>query len=132
MEVTKDHEVNKLTKKISNAVIRWDSIIDGSPFPQFVIDKDHNVIYWNKALEEYSKIKSADIIDTEEHWKVFYSEKRPCLVDLLVDEDFEGIEYWFSDSYKKSELVDGAYEAESSDTIKGKKIPTFHCITYQR
>jgi len=39
---------------------------------------------------------------------------------LLVDEDFEGIDYWFSDGYKKSELIEGAYEAESSDGIKGK------------
>ncbi|MCE1188583.1 MAG: PAS domain S-box protein, partial [Ignavibacteria bacterium] len=26
-------------------------IIDGSPVPQFFIDKEHRVIYWNKALE---------------------------------------------------------------------------------
>lgn len=89
--------------------------------PQFVIDKDHNVIYWNKALEEYSKVNAKDIVGTKDHWKLFYNAKRPCMVDLLVDEDFEGIDYWFSDSYKKSELIEGAYESESSDTSKGKE-----------
>ncbi|BDZ68934.1 PAS domain-containing sensor histidine kinase [Methanobacterium ferruginis] len=97
-----------------------ESVIDGSPLPQFIIDKDHKVIYWNKSLEEYSKIKAKDIVGTRKQWEVFYGEKRPCLVDLLVDEDFEAIDYWFSDGYKKSELVEGAYEAEISDGIKGK------------
>jgi len=34
------------------------------------------------------------------------------MVDLLVDEDIDGLSYWFSDNYKMSELVEGAYEAE--------------------
>jgi len=32
------------------------SIIEGSPIPTFVIGLDHNVIYWNRALEKLSNI----------------------------------------------------------------------------
>jgi len=89
-----------------------DAIINCSPLPQFVIDRDHKVIYWNKALEEYSKLKASDILSTDKHWKAFYKSKRPCMVDLLVDEDIGSLSYWFSHNFKKSELVEGAYEAE--------------------
>ncbi|MFA5316599.1 MAG: diguanylate cyclase [Dehalococcoidales bacterium] len=33
------------------------SIIRGSPIPQFVINKDRKTIYWNHALEKYSRSK---------------------------------------------------------------------------
>lgn len=89
-----------------------DSIINFSPIPQFVIDKDHKVIYWNKALEEYSNLNASDMLGTDKHWKAFYTSKRPCMVDLLVDEDIDGLSYWFSNNFKKSELAEGAYEAE--------------------
>lgn len=89
-----------------------DAIINCSPLPQFVIDSDHKVVYWNRALEEYSKLNASDILGTDNHWKAFYNSQRPCMVDLLVDEDIDGLAYWFSDNYKKSELVEGAYEAE--------------------
>lgn len=89
-----------------------DALINSSPVPQFGINRDHKVIYWNKALEKFSKIRSKDIIGTDKHWQAFYSSKRPCMVDLLVDGDMEKFSYWFPD-YQKSELVEGAYEAEN-------------------
>lgn len=60
-------------------------IVHGSPIPQFVIDKDHRVISWNSALEQYSGVKADDVIGTNQQWKAFYPEERPCMADLLVD-----------------------------------------------
>ncbi|MCK7505167.1 MAG: hypothetical protein MZV70_14505 [Desulfobacterales bacterium] len=37
---------------------RLKSVIGGSPIPAFVIGKDHHILYWNKALEELTKIKA--------------------------------------------------------------------------
>jgi PAS domain S-box-containing protein len=107
VEITVENPLKKLTPDI----IEFIGIIDFSPIPQFVIDRDHKVIHWNKALEKYSKIKSSDVKGTDGHWKAFYNEKRPCLVDLLVEEDLDNIPHWFPNNYL-SELVDGAYEAE--------------------
>ncbi|PKL73034.1 MAG: PAS domain-containing sensor histidine kinase, partial [Methanobacteriales archaeon HGW-Methanobacteriales-2] len=97
-----------------------DAIINCSPLPQFVIDSDHKVVYWNRALEEYSKLNATDILGTDNHWKAFYNSKRPCMVDLLVDEDIDGLAYWFLDNYKMSELVEGAYEGEHFSPHMGK------------
>ncbi|MGA3209614.1 MAG: PAS domain S-box protein, partial [Syntrophales bacterium] len=76
----------------------------------FVIGKDHRVIYWNKALEEMSRIKPGDVVGTCEHWKAFYNDDRLCMADLLVDETVELVPQWYSGKYIKSPLIEGAYE----------------------
>ncbi len=90
---------------------RLNAVIQGSPIPQFVIDKDHRVIYWNKALEQYSMIKASEVMGTDQHWKAFYNKKRPCMADLLIDGAVEEIPNWYPGKYNKSKLLDEAYEA---------------------
>jgi two-component system cell cycle sensor histidine kinase/response regulator CckA len=90
---------------------RLQSIIQGSPIPMFVIDKEHRVVYWNRALEELSEIKAQEVIGTHGQWRAFYNKERPCMADLLVDEDFDKITEWYGGKYKKSDLLDEAYEA---------------------
>ena len=90
---------------------RQRSIIDGSPIPAFVIGKDHRIIYWNKALEELSKIKADDVIGTTQQWRAFYSKKRPCMADLLVSHEQENISKWYTGKYTRSKLLEEAYEA---------------------
>ncbi len=86
-------------------------IINGSPIPTFVIGKDHRVLYWNKALEEMSRIRFEDIAGTGEHWRAFYGKERPCIADVLVDENFERMDDWYAGKYIRSRLIDEAYEA---------------------
>ncbi len=90
---------------------RLKSVIDGSPIPAFVIGMDHKIIYWNKALEELSKIKAQDVIGTSQQWRAFYGKKRPCMADLLVSREKEKISKWYTGKYAKSKLLDEAYEA---------------------
>jgi len=96
-------------------------IMQGSPIPQFVIDKDHKVIYWNKALEKYSGIMAKDIIGTDQHWRAFYKKKRPCMADLLVDDKVEEIAKWYAGKYRKSGLLEGAYAATDFFPELGEK-----------
>ncbi|MDD4253783.1 MAG: PAS domain S-box protein [Methanofollis sp.] len=92
---------------------RLHAIARGSPIPQFVIDRNHRVVYWNGALEAYSGIKTGDIVGTNEHWRAFYPRERPCLADLLIDGEGEEsmIARWYKGKYAPSGLVRGAYEA---------------------
>ena len=90
---------------------RLHSIIQGSPISTFVIDKDHKVVYWNRALEELSQISSYEVIGTRGQWRAFYSTARPCLADLLVDEAFDKIPEWYAGKCRKSDLLEEAYEA---------------------
>ena len=89
---------------------RLNSILEGSPMMQFVIDKDHRVISWNKALEEYSGVKKAEVLGTRIPWKAFYDTERPVLADLLVDEKVELLPEWYQGKITHSRLIEGAYE----------------------
>jgi len=97
------------------------SIVGGSPIPTFVIGKDRKIIYWNKALEELSKIKAKEVINTRQQWRAFYSEERPCLADLLVGGCIEDISKWYKGKYVKSKLLEEAYEATDFFPALGKK-----------
>jgi PAS domain-containing protein/DNA-binding CsgD family transcriptional regulator len=87
------------------------SIIDGSFIPTFVIDREHRVLYWNRALEEISKIPASSVIGTKEHWRAFYKEQRPCMADLLVDGAMRDIPQWYAGKHRESTLIGEAFEA---------------------
>ncbi|MDD1663561.1 MAG: PAS domain S-box protein [Methanomicrobiales archaeon] len=88
------------------------AIIQGSPIPQFVIDRDHRVVHWNRALEEHTGIPAAGMMGTSLHWKAFYATERPCLCDLLVDGNPGEITRWYDGKAAPSRYVEGAYEVK--------------------
>jgi two-component system sensor histidine kinase DegS len=88
-------------------------IIDGSPISSFVINKQHQVIHWNRAAETLSGIHRKEMIGKDEQWRAFYTEKRPVMADLIVDGAPEDeIKGYYQGKSKKSDLIHGAYEAE--------------------
>ena len=87
------------------------AVIEESPVPIFVIDTNHRVIHWNKALEKYSGISVQETLGTTQQWRAFYQHERPCLADLLIQEENSEITRWYSGKYAPSRLIDGAYEA---------------------
>ena len=87
------------------------SVICGSPVPQFVIDRDHTVVYWNRALEDVSGISAKEMVGTKQHWKAFYNTERPCMADLVVDKIEVEIPNWYKGKDNKPDVVDGSYKA---------------------
>lgn len=97
-------------------------IIDGSSIPAFVLNKQHTVTHWNTALESLSAIKKGEIIGTDEQWRAFYPEKRPVMADLIVDGATPNeIAAHYGAKYKKSKLIEGAYEAEDWFSVLGRE-----------
>ncbi len=103
-------EYNQMLEALKDSEARLNSILHGFPLPQFVIDKDHRVISWNRAIEEYSGVKAAEVLGTRDAWKAHYGTKRPVLADLLVDETVEQIPEWYEKKISPSRLVEGACE----------------------
>ncbi len=99
-----------------------DGIIEGSPIPSFVINKEHQVILWNRACVELTGCPAEDMLGTDQHYKSFYSLKRPMVVDLIVDNDIDALnQYYGSKKVKKSDKVLGAYEAyDHFDNLGGR------------
>ncbi|HMK47139.1 MAG TPA: PAS domain S-box protein [Methanocella sp.] len=96
-------------------------IMQSSPIPQFFIDNDHKIIYWNKALEELSGIKAESIIGTSDYSKAFYSTIRPCMADIMVDQQTELLDHWYPGQYKQSDLVEDSYETVHFITFGNSK-----------
>lgn len=89
-----------------------DGIMEGSPIPAFVINKEHKVILWNRSCQELTGYSAEEMVGTDNHYKPFYSIKRPIVADLIIDNDLEGLNrYYGTKRVKKSEKVRGAYEA---------------------
>ena len=117
-ELTHAEEVLRESEK------KLSQIIDGSSVPTFVIDNEHTLTHWNKACENITGIPASEIVGTSRHWLAFYPAERPLIADLVVDDLPEGeIVRYYGDTYQKSALIDGAYEAEDffSDLGKGGK-----------
>ena len=114
----------KAEKELEKSKKKLETIIHGSPVLTFIIDNNHRVLYWNKAIEEYSGLTANEVIGTQNHWKAFYDKKRPLLVDLMLDKNIEGISKWYSE-YSKSKIIDGAYETEDFFPTMGI-IPVMH------
>jgi PAS domain S-box-containing protein len=105
-----------MTKAVEERLLReWKvnvGIIEGSPIPTFVIDRQHKVIFWNRACEELTGFTAKETIGTDKHYKPFYGTKRPLIADLIVDQDINGLEKFYGTKrVKKSDRVEGAYEA---------------------
>ncbi|MFN3411315.1 MAG: PAS domain S-box protein [Exilispira sp.] len=68
-----------------------ENIIEDIPDPAFVIDKYGKVLFWNKAIENLSGIKSEDITGKAnyEYSIPFYKKRRPMLIDLVIKYDPE-------------------------------------------
>lgn len=92
------------------AQVKLHAIIQGSPIPAFAIDADHTIIHWNKALAKLSGIRAERVVGTNQQWRAFYSQKRPCLADLLVDQAQAVITDWYAGKFIESDLIPDAYE----------------------
>ena len=89
-----------------------DGIIEGSPIPTFVINKEHKIILWNRACVELTGYSAEEMVGTDKHYMPFYSVKRPVIADLIIDCDVERLsKYYGTKKIKKSDKVIGAYEA---------------------
>lgn len=114
-------ERKTMEKKLIESDRKLNSIIQGFAIPAFVIDRNHKVVYWNRALEKISKIEAKDIVGTNKQWRAFYSEERPCMADLLVDSAMDKVPKWYSGKYQESDLMEEAYIATDFFPDMGEK-----------
>ncbi|HAX94087.1 MAG TPA: histidine kinase, partial [Bacteroidales bacterium] len=98
-------------KTLSESEDRLRKMIEGASVPVFVIDKNHKVVYWNKAMSACTGVKAKDVIGTNQHWKGTYLTEHPCLADLVVDGAYNKISEVYPDIAHKSRILEGAYEA---------------------
>ncbi|MEI8174054.1 MAG: PAS domain-containing protein [Deltaproteobacteria bacterium] len=102
-------------KRIQEALKEKDkftkSIVQSSAVATFVVNMEHKVIYWNRACEDLTGIKSEDLLGTSDHWKAFYDHRRPCVADVIIDNKFNEMTNLYK-VYARSVLIPDGMRAE--------------------
>jgi PAS domain S-box-containing protein len=87
-------------------------IVDSVNISAFAINSEHKITHWNTAVESLTGLKREAAVGSDKQWIAFYAQKRPVMADLIVDGAPERkFKDWYGDKYKKSSLIEGAYEA---------------------
>ncbi|MFZ2472385.1 MAG: response regulator [Methanothrix sp.] len=76
---------------LRNSERKLGDIINFLPDATFVTDREGVVIAWNRAIEKMTGIKAANILGkgNYEYALPFYAERRPMLIDLVLEHDID-------------------------------------------
>ncbi len=109
-DITQSKQLEEALRKGQMMV---ESTLQGLPAAVMVLDQDHKVVHWNKAMERLSGIAAQEVVGTNFHWKAFYTEPRPVLADLIIDMDWNAIKRLYGDKgLKPSPVIGGGLECE--------------------
>lgn len=86
--------------------------LNDQPHAAFMLDNEHKVTHWNKALEALSGIKATEMVGTRNQWKAFYDSERPTMADVVLDDDTKvSIRQHYKNIYKDNPTPGKAYDA---------------------
>jgi PAS domain S-box-containing protein len=94
-------------RDVSESGHRLNAIIDFLPDAMFVIDRGGRVIAWNRAIEEMTGVRAADILGKGdfEYALPFYKERRPVLINLVLEPDSEIIKKYTGGVQSRGDLL---------------------------
>ncbi|MDD3580945.1 MAG: PAS domain S-box protein [Desulfobacca sp.] len=103
-------------KRIEQEILKekktTEGILEGMPVPTFVINRDHQIIYWNRACEELTGYKRQELLGSYRLWLPFALHERTSMANLVVEQNVEALERFYGGkNLKKSPNLPGAYEA---------------------
>ncbi|MEJ2670591.1 MAG: PAS domain S-box protein [Deltaproteobacteria bacterium] len=105
-----------------------EGLLEGLPVPTFVIDRNHRIVYWNRACEELTGFPRHEMVGTYHRWLPLYDEERPSMASLVVEQNLKALEKFFGDkNLKSSPTLPGAYEAyEHFANFRGQERYLYH------
>jgi PAS domain S-box-containing protein len=105
--------------RIRESEQRLTDIIDFLPDPTFAIDTKGIVIAWNRAIEEMMGVSKADVLGKGDYAYAVpaYGERRPVLIDLILNRDAEQEKKYTSFARRGNQLIAEAF----APTLHGGK-----------
>ncbi|MCD1296299.1 hypothetical protein CUJ83_14950 [Methanocella sp. CWC-04] len=100
-------ERKRIEEAIINSERQLSDIINFLPDATFVVDSKGRVITWNRAIEEITSVSSASMLGKGEYeYSIpFYGERRPKLIDLVLNPDISVEEKYDYVNKQNSTLV---------------------------
>ncbi len=84
-----------------------EEVVDKSAVATFVLARNHTIILWNRACEELTGVRSTAMIGTSNQWKPFYTQQRPTLADIVLDDARETVPRLYARSGRSTLMPDG-------------------------
>lgn len=98
------------------------TVIESSPLPMFVINKEHKVVYFNSAMEKLSGVKKREVIGKSYMPVVHSYLNKPSLADMVVDNmPKEEILKQYPYNFQKNLSSSGIYFATNIEVVFKKK-----------
>ncbi len=102
---------------------RLSTVLDSSPIPTFMVDRDHRVLLWNRAFENLSKISRDQAIGktaAQAIGPVYEDDPPPILADLVLDLSDEQLKQLYPDKISALSTND-TYEVATSIWPEGER-----------
>jgi len=104
-------QISQDQRTIQNEKEFAENLLEHAAAPIFVIDANHRVLFWNRACEELTGLKTTEVKGTDEHWRAFYDHRRPCLADFIIHGNLDRIPEFYGPS-EPAELIDEGVQVE--------------------
>jgi PAS domain S-box-containing protein len=109
----RSHRYMEIERELIESDITLSQIIEGSTIPTFVLNKDHIVTHWNRAMEKLTATPASVMVGTSRPSTPFWGKERPTMADVILDQIAEDeIQKLYGEKWRKSALIEEAYEAE--------------------
>jgi diguanylate cyclase (GGDEF)-like protein/PAS domain S-box-containing protein len=107
-----------------------EELVNGSPIPTFVLDREHRVVFWNRACVELTGVSREEMTGSREIWKPFYPIERPVLANLILSQNLALLSRLYGEKKLRAyPLLQGAFEAEDSFESLGGKDRYLHFMS---
>ncbi len=84
-------------------------ILERSPLPIFILDRNHRVIHWNRACQELSEVAAGQVLG-KTVWKGFKVDERGSLADIVLEDPYAILTHYGDRVVSRSD--DGWFELE--------------------
>jgi len=104
-------ELSRAQAELAITADNLERILDFLPDPTWVVDREGKVLFWNRAVQELTGVKAVDILGkgNYQHALPFYGQRRPLLIDLVMQRD----QAWEKE-YTSLEEKDGALHSSNA------------------
>lgn len=107
-----------------------EELVNGSPIPTFVLDREHRVVFWNRACMELTGVSREEMTGSREIWKPFYPVERPVLANLILSQNLALLSRLYGEKKLRAyPLLPGAFEAEDFFESLGGKDRYLHFMS---
>jgi Na+/H+ antiporter NhaD/arsenite permease-like protein len=118
----------KSTAKTSLSVLQGKThaqitdLVEDLPTPAFIINKDHVITHWNRAMELLTGVPANERIGTTEQWKPFYKEARPSLADVVLEKGVKNlIDKFYHGKHMVNNFLESAHDVSDFYANVGDK-----------